>query len=648
MKTISSIIIIFIMTIFLSGVGHINETEAKEKEFRGVWVSTVWNIDYPSKATTNEESLKKDAVKILDNVKSMGFNAVFLQVRSCSDALYDSEIYPWSKYLTGTQGIAPENNFDPLEFFIDEAHKRGIELHAWINPYRVTASQTDNNKLSSDNPAVKNPELTVLHTDGKLYLNPGEPEARKLIIDGVKEILDKYDVDGIHLDDYFYPGKEFDDADTYMRYGGSFSSLDEWRRNNNNILIKEIHEVIKKKDNVKFGVSPAGIWANKKSNIFGSDTDGWGTYENQFADSRLWVKEGYVDYIIPQIYWHIGYRIADYEKLVSWWADVVKGTSVKLYIGQAAYKAVNQKPESVWYNGNEIKKQIELNRRNNSVDGYCMFSYKSFMSSGELYDTIRLSNSELDIAPIGLSDCQLYRMNYNLPASKNKDYIVMYCDKNDKSFIIPRSRYVDGEVIGITNKKENLNVMYNEINFDDIENHPYRENIKYMAARKIILGYDGGFKPSLNIKRADFVLMLMRMLEINNIEGTSCFDDVSKSDYYCDELSTAKKLGLIQGVGNNMFRPEDKITRQDIFVMTYRAIKALKMIDNSKTSTSVLKFNDSSMISDYAVESISYFWQMEVLKEEDGSIKPIKIADRAETADFLANLLKSDIMMEFN
>lgn len=642
------------MTMVFLNIGTSNEINAAEKEFRGVWVSTVWGIDYPSKATTDVETLKKDAVKILDNVEDMGFNAIFLQVRSCSDAIYKSEIYPWSKYLTGKQGVSPENNFDPLEFFIEEAHKRGIELHAWINPYRITASALDNDKLSLTNPAVLNKELTVLHTDGKLYFNPGEPRARKLIINGIKEIIDNYDVDGIHLDDYFYPDKNFDDAKTYAKYGGGFTDISAWRINNNNLLIKEINETVDNKDpEIKFGVSPAGIWANKTTSNLGSNTDGWGTYINQFADSRYWVKQGYVDYIMPQIYWNIGYRIADYKTLISWWSDVVKDTGVKLYIGQAAYRAVGAEPNSVWYNGTEIEKQIELNRTNSYISGYCMFSYKSFLNNKMLYSTIKDANKTENTIPINdeilpiEQDYQYYTMNYKKDSDEDIDYIVMYYDNDGEQVILPRSRYNDEEnqVDGLSSKTGTFGTMYNKPVFNDIEEHLNVENIKYIAARNIILGYNGSFNPDQNIKRADFGLMLMRMLEIENLEGINGFSDTSVNDYYFKELATAKKYGLMLGVGNNKFEPENEITRQDIFVMTYRAMKALNMINIEVDDSAINIYDDKANVSDYAVEAISYFTQNKILTASNGYIEPVKIADRAEIADFLAKLLKSDVMM---
>lgn len=634
------------MPVLLFGINPSNNIEAKEVEFRGVWVATVWNIDYPSKATTEEEALKKEAIKTLDNIEDMGFNAVFLQVISCSDAIYDSEIFPWSKYLTGNQGIAPENNFDPLEFFIEESHKRGIELHAWINPYRVTAYPDDNNKLASNNPAVINSDITVLHSDGKLYLNPGEPETRKLIVDGIKEILNNYDVDGIHLDDYFYPGKEFNDAKTYAKYGKDFNSINDWRINNNNLLIKEISETVHSiNPKVKFGVSPAGIWANKTTSNLGSDTYGWGTYENQFADSRFWVKEEYVDYIIPQIYWPIGYRTADYEKLVKWWGDVVKDTNVKLYIGQAAYNAVGAESDSEWYNGQELEKQIQLNRISNNVSGYCMFSYKSFINNKAIYNKIKeLNNEESTISPISYEDYEYREIDYELSPNENEDYVVMYHDDNGKKTILPRSRYINGKVIGFSNKKGSFGVMYNEPQFNDIDindmNGRLQENIKYMAARNIILGFDGGFHPNLSIKRADFVLMLVRMLEINNIEGLKGFDDVPKDSYYINELSTARKYGLIYGVGNNEFSPEKEITLQDIYVMTYRVMDKLGLIERTKDNSNIKSFSDYNLISDYAQEAISYFAEKQILKVNYGKLNPTKIADRSETADFLGALLK--------
>ncbi|RCX16644.1 uncharacterized lipoprotein YddW (UPF0748 family) [Anaerobacterium chartisolvens] len=373
-----------------------------QQEFRGMWVATVYAIDYPSSGyTADDQALRADALKLLDDAKDMGFNAVFLQVRPSGDAFYKSKIFPWSKYLTGVQGKSPDNGFDPLAFFVDEAHKRGIELHAWVNPYRVTASPADNSLLHKSSPALLQPGLTVTHTDGRIYFNPGESEARQLIIDGIKEIIDNYDVDGIHMDDYFYPEGDFNDEDAFAKYGSGFTDIGDWRRNNNDLLISGIYGKVHEKDKgLSFGVSPGGIWANKSSNSLGSDTNGSQTYYKGYADTRGWVKKGYLDYILPQIYWNIGYVAADYAKLVDWWADVAQGTNVKLYIGQAAYKAGNTDITSPWYGVSEIERQVNINRNTNNVSGYSMYTYNYLRDNHELNSLVRLLNGTYGIPSV--------------------------------------------------------------------------------------------------------------------------------------------------------------------------------------------------------------------------------------------------------
>ena len=386
MKRLKRITALLLILLFSMSVLTVSETSkaSVKNSFRGLWVSTVLNIDYPTKPTTNSEVLKSEAIKILDNAKNTGFNAVFLQVRPASDALYKSKYYPWSKYLTGSQGVEPGNDFDPLKFWVEEAHKRGIELHAWINPYRVskkTASEKnhDFSLLHSSSPARINPNWVVKHSDGNLYFNPGLPEVRNLVINGVLEIVNNYDVDGIHFDDYFYPGKNFDDAATYKKYGASYKNVDDWRRANVNTLISDLSKAIKKTNKkVRFGISPFGIWANKSSNSLGSDTKGSQSYYDHYADTRKWVKEGWIDYIAPQLYWNIGYSIADYSKLLSWWNNTVSGTKVDLYIGQAAYRLGDSNSSSPWYGVGEVEKQLKLNAKTSGVKGSIFFTYNSF------------------------------------------------------------------------------------------------------------------------------------------------------------------------------------------------------------------------------------------------------------------------------
>jgi uncharacterized lipoprotein YddW (UPF0748 family)/N-acetylmuramoyl-L-alanine amidase len=392
-RTIITLIIFSMMLPTFMIFGEPNTSE--KTDLRGVWVSTVVNIDYPIKATTDVAVLKSEALQILDNAKDMGMNAVFLQVRPSSDAIYKSKYFPWSKYLTGTQGLAPADNFDPLEFWITEAHIRGIELHAWLNPYRALR-KNDNGpahdfaSLSDNNPAKLHPEWIVKHTDGNLYYDPGIPEVRKLVIDGIKEIVENYDVDGIHFDDYFYPGMSFADAATYKKYGKGFTNINDWRRSNVDILIRDLSKAIKAaSSDVSFGISPFGIWANKAGNPLGSDTKGNQSFSSHYADTRKWVKEGWLDYIAPQIYWNVGYTVADYSKIVAWWEDVVKDTGVKLYIGQAAYKSNNGTLGNAWYGVAEIEKQLQINAKSKEVDGSIFFSYKSFVQRPSLAAVVK-------------------------------------------------------------------------------------------------------------------------------------------------------------------------------------------------------------------------------------------------------------------
>lgn len=364
---------------------------ASEMPMRGVWVSTVHNLDFPSKPTTDSDVLKAEIDDIVNNISNLGFNAVFLQVRPSGDAIYPSAIFPWSKYLTGMQGLKPDNNFNPLEYWIDKCHEHSIELHAWINPYRITKDKDKEfETLSQDNPAVLNPEWIVKYSDGNYYYNPGVPEVRELVISGIKEILDNYDVDGIHMDDYFYPGTDFEDEYEYVKYNNNeFEEIGDWRRNNVNLLVEKINQTVKNHEkDVVFGISPSGIWANKSENYLGSDTKGKSSYYQMYADTRKWVKENMVDYLAPQIYWEFGYAVADYEVLSKWWMEVFEESSAKLYIGLADYRTIDASNTSAWFGGNEIKKQMDYNYKSASVDGEIHFRYKLINQSDELKNII--------------------------------------------------------------------------------------------------------------------------------------------------------------------------------------------------------------------------------------------------------------------
>ncbi|MDO4587110.1 MAG: family 10 glycosylhydrolase [Planctomycetia bacterium] len=385
----TNIIIPFFLIVCLFNTNNRADENQNEKILRGVWVSTVSNIDFPSKRGLSAEEMKNEADFMLDIIQSLGLNAVFLQVRPMGDAFYPSKIYPWSAFLSGKQGEAPDQQFDALAYWVEGAHQRGIQIHAWINPYRVTSGKITLDKLAINNPARLHPEWTFEH-DGKIYLNPGLPEVRELVVSGIAEIVQNYNVDGIHIDDYFYPARKMtQDEETFRQYGGDFNNIEDWRRNNVDLLIQMIHQTIHQiNPNVVWGVSPAGIWANQPDHPLGSQTRGNQTYFNLFADSRSWVKNEWVDYIIPQIYWHIGFKIADFKTLVDWWADVAEGTSTKLYIGMAIYRVNSKSKTPEWQTADEIKRQLDYIRTKKQVRGTVFFTMNDLKPGTPVYEML--------------------------------------------------------------------------------------------------------------------------------------------------------------------------------------------------------------------------------------------------------------------
>ena len=330
-NVLASLILCFLCVAAVSG-----QVRYPKREFRGAWIQCV-NGQFQGMPTA---TMKQTLVSQLDNLKAAGINAIIFQVRAEADALYKSSYEPWSRFLTGIQGQAPSPLWDPLQFMIDACHERGMELHAWINPYRAKTKGTA--ALSPKHPYNKYPQLFVEYC-GQLYFDPGYPESREYIRKIVKDIVTRYDVDAIHMDDYFYPyptpGVEFPDNISFAAYGRGFSDRGDWRRNNVNILIKELHETIRDcKPWVKFGVSPFGIYRNQKSDPNGSATNGLQNYDDLYADILMWVNNGWIDYNIPQIYWEIGHRAADYDTLIRWWAK--HSAARPLYIGQDVMRTV--------------------------------------------------------------------------------------------------------------------------------------------------------------------------------------------------------------------------------------------------------------------------------------------------------------------
>lgn len=336
---------------------------AAEEDMRAVWISTVYRADYPS-VQNNAEAQKQEFIQKLDQAQALGLNTVVVQVRPKGDALYQSALNPWSEVLTGTQGKDP--GFDPMEFMIAETHKRGMEFHAWMNPYRITTSGTDLAALSADNMARQHPDWIITY-NGAMYYNPAKQEVKQYIIDTVAEVVENYDVDAIHFDDYFYPSN-YPLSEGEGRDGQEANA----RRGHVNDLIKGVYEKIKSIDSsVEFGISPMGIWKNSTSDPSGSATKGTEGYYNVYGDAKTWVEKGWVDYIVPQIYWETGNAAADYETLVKWWSNVVKGTDVDLYIGQGIYK------DSV---ASEITKELQINEKYDQVGGSFYFSLRDLLN----------------------------------------------------------------------------------------------------------------------------------------------------------------------------------------------------------------------------------------------------------------------------
>ncbi|WP_171168145.1 family 10 glycosylhydrolase [Streptomyces sp. I05A-00742] len=350
--------------------------ERTATQFRGMWTATVANIDWPSRPGLPADHQRDELLHLFDTAVARRLNVVILQLRPTADAFWPSRYEPWSEFLTGTQGKDP--GWDPLAFAVREAHRRGLHLHGWFNPYRI-ANHTDLGRLVRSHPARKHRDWAVPY-GGKLYYNPGLPEVRRFVQDAMLDAVFRYDLDGVHFDDYFYPypvaGKEFDDAAAYRRYGKGFPSRAAWRRDNIDRLVRETAERIKdRKEQVKFGISPFAVWRNRTTDSRGSDTRaGVQTYDDLYADTRRWVREGWIDYIVPQVYWHIGNAAADYAVLVPWWARTVRGTGVDLYIGEALYRQGDPAQPAPWQDPAELSRHLTLCRRHPEVRGNVYFS----------------------------------------------------------------------------------------------------------------------------------------------------------------------------------------------------------------------------------------------------------------------------------
>lgn len=347
------------------------------KEIRGVWIASVSNIDWP-RNKTNADAQKKEYTDYLDLFKKYNVNAVVMQVRPCADAFYDSSLEPWSEFITGTQGKNP--GYDVLRFMIDEAHKRGMEFHAWMNPYRIS------NNVNTFKPAAshiyrQHPEWTMTY-DKLLMFRPGVPEVRKFLVSVIDELITKYDVDGIHFDDYFYPypktGFAIDDEGDFVKYGQEYGSVEDFRRGNVNKAIEEIHSlIVAKRPDVVFSISPYGIWRNQsKDAVNGSESSGLSNYDGLYADIRLWCEKGWIDMVVPQLYASTENVAMNFIKMTDWWAH--HSFDCPVVIGHPLYKFGNVAEGQIYMNPVQLETQFFYARRQSAVQGSFLYNASVF------------------------------------------------------------------------------------------------------------------------------------------------------------------------------------------------------------------------------------------------------------------------------
>lgn len=375
-----------ILALFLSLIIVSNLSASQRKrEMRAAWIATVANIDWPSQKNLTSKAQREEMRAMLDGLAKNNINAIVLQIRPTADAFYPSTLEPWSHWLTGKQGVKPNPYYDPLQFVIDEAHKRCIEVHVWLNPYRVTNSEKLD-VLSKNHLYYKNKDLFVKY-GGKHYFDPGLDETREFLNRVVEDVVERYDIDAIHFDDYFYPyrvaNEEFPDETSFRNNPRGFApnQKDDWRRNNVDLVIAELQQTIKSlKPWVEFGISPFGVWRNDNVDPRGSATRaGVQNYDDLYADILKWLREGTIDYVVPQLYWEIGKKVADYEVLAKWWSENSYGKN--LYIGLYASQLGSKEAPAAWRNGNELIRQLNMNKQYPQIDGEVYFSAKGLLKN---------------------------------------------------------------------------------------------------------------------------------------------------------------------------------------------------------------------------------------------------------------------------
>ena len=679
-----------------------------KRQLRGAWISTTLNLDWPSTETINInndkeriERTKNELIAILDKAVDMNMNAVFLQVSPEGDAFYKSDIVPWSRYLTGTFGKDP--GFDPLAFAVEQAHKRNLEIHAWFNPYRVSMNTNSATieSLNIEKSVYREHPDWIRTAYDRFVVDPGIPEARKWVKDRVMEVVKKYDIDGIHFDDYFYHEKyigELDDDNTFNKYNlENFSDKEDWRRNNTYLLIKEISQEIRKaKPWVKFGISPAAVWRNKQDDERGSNTRaGVPNYDRSFADTKKWVEEEIIDYIAPQVYFSFANPYVPYGEIASWWSNIIKDKNVHLYIGQALYKVNDD--EDIYFKNNlaieEFARQHKFNTGKTEVMGSIMFRFKNFYDANkqDVVNTIKNSLWSTKAlvpvmdwkggqAPARPTDGRIEALSYGNKLSwidndENTSYYAIYRTNKGNILDINSNRAAIELIATVnkSNKKVQEFIDRTNSNLDDVVYAVTALDRLHHESKELIIGtgqsnyfYDvnrgqawaieavdslhekdiingvghGKFAPKRNITRADFLIIVMNSFGIKaDTHVTNNFSDAGNR-YYTKYLGTAKNIGLVLGVGNNLFLPEKNMSRQDMFVVLYRVLDKLgKLPEYVELAKKFEDFSDIGEISDYAVEAIKYLVEAGLVQGNGSKLKPKAMATRAEAAQVIYNII---------
>ncbi len=371
-----------ILFLILIGINGTAQNASTQIQVRAAWLTTLNNIDWPSKPGLNEQELKNELTTILNFYMRTGINTVFFQVRPTAEVFYQSSMEPWSRYITGTKGQTPPGNFDPLQYLLEEGHKRGMEIHAWINPFRTLFSPTKA-ELNEFLQYQEFPEWYIKYGN-HLYVDPGNPAARNYVVDVVKDLVDNYDVDGIHFDDYFYPypknRKLFNDSRSFKLYADTLD-LATWRRANIDDFILNIHQYLTSKHPyIKFGISPFGVWENASAHPDGSETQASITsYSTNYANVPYWMEQGWIDYLIPQLYWNIGFELADFATLTEWWNRHTYGR--QLYVGHSNYKLDAKSTIPDWRNGGEIVRQFRNIEQYPNIMGSAFFNTSTLIKN---------------------------------------------------------------------------------------------------------------------------------------------------------------------------------------------------------------------------------------------------------------------------